>query len=336
MASKRATIIFNPASGRSGRRAEDAQLMARLLGERGIEAQTCATRGPMDATQIAREAVLTGADIIISYGGDGTLNEVIQAMANTTTQLAVWAGGTANVVAVDLEMPKDFNKLADVIAASRVKRIALGVACAGNEPSAECGVRSAEWEKWSVESSSPTPPLPHSPTLSSPIDHPDKRYFFMFAGIGLDASIARGVNPRLKRRTGEFAFWVEGIRHLFAWKPEDFTIDIDGQKHEAVFALLGKGKGYGGGFHVTPNARLEEPWFEIYLVPRRSNNFAYLADLARCFRGAPPKEGVKMIRGRHIEANSSKNPWVEVDGEVIGRLPMTFDVAPDALSVIVP
>ena len=319
MASKQATIIFNPASGRIGRRAEDAQLMARLLGERGIEAQTCATRGPMDATRLAREAVLSGADIIISYGGDGTLNEVIQAMANTTTQLAVWAGGTANVVAVDLEMPKDFNKLADVIAASRVKRIALGKATrlqvTGNREQEE-------------KERSPVP-CNLSPVTS-------ERYFFMFAGIGLDASIARGVNPRLKRRTGEFAFWVEGIRHLFAWKPEDFTIDIDGQKHEAVFALLGKGKGYGGGFHVTPNARLEEPWFEIYLVPRRSNNFAYLADLARCFRGAPPKEGVKMIRGRHIEANSSENPWVEVDGEVIGRLPMTFDVAPDALSVIVP
>jgi diacylglycerol kinase family enzyme len=43
-----------------------------------------------------------------------------------------------------------------------------------------------------------------------------------------------------------------------------------------------------------------------------------------------------MIRGCHIEANSSEKPWVEVDGEVIGRLPMTFDVAPEALSVIIP
>jgi YegS/Rv2252/BmrU family lipid kinase len=334
MARKRATIIFNPASGRSGSRAEDAQLMAQLLDKRGIDTKACATRGPNDATEIAREAVRSGADMIVSYGGDGTLNEVIQAMANTQTQLAVWAGGTANVVAVDLEMPKDINKLADVIAAGREKRISLGVVRAGNDQRTrewENG-RMGEWGNRSIESS-PTPPLPHSPTLA---DHFVERYFFMFAGIGLDASIARQVNPRLKRRMGEFAFWVEGVRHLFAWKPENFVIDIDGQKHEAVFALVGKGKGYGGGFHVTPHARLEDPWFEVYLVPRRSNNFAYLADLARCFRGAPPCGGVKLIQGRHIEANSSETPWVEVDGEVIGRLPMIFDVAPDALSVIVP
>jgi diacylglycerol kinase family enzyme len=43
-----------------------------------------------------------------------------------------------------------------------------------------------------------------------------------------------------------------------------------------------------------------------------------------------------MVRGRHIVANSSEEPWVEVDGEVIGPLPMTFDVVPDALSMIVP
>ncbi|MEW6206791.1 MAG: diacylglycerol kinase family protein [Acidobacteriota bacterium] len=328
MASKRATIIFNPASGQSGRRAEDAQLMARLLKERGIETNTCATRGPNDATRIAREVVSEGVDIIVSYGGDGTLNEVIQAMANTQTQLAVWAGGTANVVAVDLEMPKDINELADVIAAGRQKRISLGVARAGG----------GEWEGESTEASSSTPPLPHSPTPSSAhsLTQQSGRYFFMFAGIGLDASIARSVNHRLKRRAGEMAYWLAGFRHLFTWEPENFTLDIDGHKYDAVFALVGKGKGYGGGFHVTPNARLEDPWFEVYIVPRRSTNFAYLADLARCFRGARPREGVKLVRGRHIEANSTENPWVEVDGEVIGRLPMIFDVAPDALSIIVP
>jgi YegS/Rv2252/BmrU family lipid kinase len=300
--------------------------MTQLLENRGIEASARATAGPNDATQLARRAVSSGADIIISYGGDGTLNEVIQAMAGTSVKLAVWAGGTANVVAVDLAMPTRIDQLADVIAAGREKRIALGKAMRlqGTENREQGTGYRGQGEK-------EKPPVT---CHLSPV--PSERYFFMFAGIGLDASIARNINGKLKRRTGEFAFWVEGIRHLFAWNPESFVIDVDGEKHEGVFALVGKGKGYGGGLHVTPNARLEDPWFEVFIVPRRSNNFAYLSDLARCFRGAPPRAGVKMIRGRHIEANSSNEPWVEVDGEVIGRLPMKFDVVADALSVIVP
>jgi diacylglycerol kinase family enzyme len=171
------------------------------------------------------------------------------------------------------------------------------------------------------------------PNLKSQIS---KRYFLMFAGIGLDASIARKVNLPLKRRTGEFAFWVEGFRHLATWRPETFTVEVDGREYEGVFALIGNGKGYGGGISVTPNARLEEPWFEVYILPRRSTNLAYLNDLAMCYRGRPAATGATIIRGKKIKANSSDEPWVEVDGEIIGPLPMTFEVVPDALSLIVP
>ncbi|HEX5736659.1 MAG TPA: diacylglycerol kinase family protein [Blastocatellia bacterium] len=305
MSEKRATIIYNPMSGRPARRADNARRMVELLAERGIQAEARATAGPDDATRLAREAVNNGSDIIISYGGDGTLNEVLQGIVGTRAALAVWAGGTANVVARDLCLPTDVEQLAEVIAAGKTSRITLGLAS---------GVGESE--------------------ISTP--RPMQRYFFMFAGIGLDASIARKVNPKLKRRTGEFAFWLEGIKHILTWRAEKFVIEIDGKKFESVFALIGNGKGYGGGFCLAPNARLEEPMFEVYIVPKRSTNFAYLRDLAAVARGNPAIKGVNIVKGRHVKANSSHEPWVEVDGELIGPLPMTFDVVPDALSVIVP
>ena len=298
MARRQATIIYNPMSGRPARRADNARRMAELLAARGIQSEARATAGPDDATRLAREAVNNGSDIIISYGGDGTLNEVLQGIVGTRAALAVWAGGTANVVARDLCLPTDVDRLAEVIAAGKTSRITLGLARSDAEAQG--------------------------------------RYFFMFAGIGLDASIARKVNPKLKRRTGEFAFWVEGIKHILTWRAETFVIEIDGKKFESVFALIGNGKGYGGGFCLAPNARLEEPMFEVYIVPKRSTNLAYLRDLAAVARGNPAIKGVNIVKGRHVKANSSHEPWVEVDGELIGPLPMTFDVVPDALSVIVP
>src|SRR5215813_7390395 len=98
MIRRRATIIYNPMSGRAARRAENVQKMSRLLEKRGLEVDARPTAGPDAATRLAREATAAGADIIISYGGDGTLNEVLQGMAGSQASLAVWPVGTANVV----------------------------------------------------------------------------------------------------------------------------------------------------------------------------------------------------------------------------------------------
>jgi diacylglycerol kinase (ATP) len=309
MAVERVEIIYNPAAGRSGRRAEDSQEMVRHLSDLGIVAEARPTSGPSDATRLAREAAERGVDVVVSYGGDGTLNEVLQGIVGSETALAVWAGGTANVVARDLKMPESVEEIARVVARGTTRRIALGVARHNANPNGLGAARLAE---------------------------PEHRYFFMFAGIGLDASIARRVNSTLKKKTGQLAFWIEGLKHILTWRPEPFTLDVDGRKYSGVFALIANGKGYGGGLCMAPDAKLEEPSFDVYIVPRRATNLAYLFDLFACVRGTTGRTDAAIVRGRHVVANSSHEPWVEVDGEVIGPLPMSFDVMPDAQSIIVP
>jgi len=329
MTKKQATIIFNPMSGRAGRRADDVRQMIEMLAGRGIVAKSSATTGPGTATHQAAAAVTAGVDIIISYGGDGTLNEVIQGVAGSKTPLAVWPGGTANVVARELRVPFDIVGLAEMISAGKTHRIALGLAKAGSEFTGNGAERHrndlTEISRPSVESGA----------LDSARGSPG-RYFVMMAGIGLDASIARSVNHNLKRRAGELAYWLSGLKHLFQWRAEPFTIEVDGRVYEAAFALVGNGKGYGGGMMMTPGAKLDQPWFEIYILPPLSSNFAYLRALGACMRGKPEIEGVSLIRGTRVKANSNREPWVEADGELLGPLPMTFEVVPDALSIIVP
>ena len=327
---KRAIIIYNPMSGRPGRRAANARAMTRLLEARGLQADAFATNGPEDASRLASNAVADHVDIIVSYGGDGTLNEVIQGVAMSETALAVWPGGTANVVARDIGMMTSIERLADIIAAGKTKRVALGLAKRDEGETGREGEGETGREGDRVTSLAPSPPRPVPPSPSR------RRYFLMMAGIGIDASIARGVNYRLKRATGEFAYWWCGIKHLFFGRAEPFSIEVDGKHYESAFALVGNGKGYGGGMMMTPSAKLEEPWFEVFILPPQSNNFAYLRALAACRKGTPEAGGATLIRGKHIKANSADEPWVEVDGEVIGPLPMTLDIVPDALSIIVP
>ena len=328
MTVRQATIIYNPMSGRPARRAEDVRQMIGLLEQRGISAESSATTGPDDATRLAREAAGAGFDIVVGYGGDGTLNEIIQGMVGSRARLAVWPGGTSNVVARDLRMPFDIARLADVIAEGKTKRIALGLA---RGQGSEVGGRGKSSGSKNAISEASNADGRDESSLDT-----RRRYFFMMAGIGLDASIARGVNKNLKRRMGEFAYWVTGLKHLFTWKAETFVIEVDGKAYESAFALIGNGKGYGGGICMTPHAQLEEPWFEVYILPPQASKLAYLRVLSACMRGQPESTNATLITGQRIKANSTHEPWVEVDGELIGPLPMTFDIVPDALSIIVP
>jgi diacylglycerol kinase family enzyme len=335
---KTSTIIYNAMSGRRGRRAENVRAMQRLLDSRAMHSEAQATAGPGDATRLASEAVAANVDLIIAYGGDGTVNEVIQGMAGSHVPLAIWPGGTANVVAKDLGLPFNLEQLAGVFVAGNTIRIALGKASSGSE----FGVQSL-----GLTSADSGPEVPDD--FEKPKTDPDgtlrtqdpergtsERYFLMMAGIGLDASVARGANIRLKRRTGEFAYWISGLKHLLRWQPEIFSLEIDGRSFESAFALIGNGKGYGGGMCMTPNAKLHEPLFEVYILPPLANNLSYLRALMACMRGKPETAGAALVRGRHVTANSSCEPWVEADGELIGPLPMTFEVVPDALSLVVP
>jgi YegS/Rv2252/BmrU family lipid kinase len=296
MKPKQATIIYNPVSGRNVFRERRVRKMMKLLESRGISTNAAATSGPNTGASLAREAISDGSDVIICHGGDGTLNEVLPGVARSNAKLAVWAGGTANVTARDLKMPRRLDRVADVIAQGKTMRISLGIASNNN----------------------------------------GSRYFLMFAGIGLDASICRGVNPGLKRLTGQIAFWVSGIKHLIAWRERPFLVTADNESYESGFSLVANGKGYGGGILMAPGARLEEPDFQVFIMPRGLSRLAYIRALVNGVIGRSAGTGGRLVRATNIAATGMAETWVQVDGEPIGTLPMRFSIVPKALSIIVP
>ena len=119
-------LISNPGSGRPGGRQRAVARMMELLERRGLRVVPRATTAPGEATRLSRDALESGADLILVYGGDGTVNEVAQPLIGSSTPLAVWPGGTANVLARELGLPRDLERLADVIAARRTRRVSLG------------------------------------------------------------------------------------------------------------------------------------------------------------------------------------------------------------------
>lgn len=293
---RQAALIYNPRSGahRKRDRGHDAANMLAMLGESGVDAEPWPTTGPGSASDLAHRAAQAGVDLVIASGGDGTINEVVQGLAGSTTPMAIWPGGTANVLARELAIPTVPADVVAIIAADRRKRIALGRA--------------------------------------------GERYFALMAGIGLDASIVRGVSPHLKAAYGEGAFWVSGLKHVVGWKPEPFTIEADGTKYEGAAVVIGNAARYGGSLSITPRASVSNAELDVCIFPTRKHAIGYASDLLACALGEPTRFGdVTYFKTTALTAMGSpeNQPWVQVDGELLGQLPMQFESVPDALTVVV-
>lgn len=299
MDERRAVLIYNPRAGSHADPARHVEAFCAGARAAGVEVSANPTAGPDDASRLAREATAGGATDVVVRGGDGTVHEAIQGLAGTRARVLVWPAGTANVLAKQLELPRDAAEAAGVLARGRTRRITLGAAT-----SERTGKR---------------------------------RYFFMMAGVGLDASVVRSVRPRLKRRVGEAAFWYAGLAHLAHWVPREFTVEVGEERLSATYAAVGKAPWYGGGLAITPRARLDSDEFEVCVIDTRSR-LRYLRLLAHAMRGGAPEEGTRGLAFRRAARLRCEGDgvYVQADGELIGELPMTFEVVHEGLEVIIP
>jgi YegS/Rv2252/BmrU family lipid kinase len=296
MSNRKATLISNPKTGRYAARRRTSHELASQLESLGVRVDLKLTNGPGDATEIAARAARNGSSDVIVAGGDGTINEVIQGITGTKARLGIIPRGTGNVLARELGLPLDDEQAAVVAAKGKSQTIYLGLAIDENTDA--------------------------------------RRHFVLMAGIGLDASVVRRVQPSLKRRIGKGAFWVSGLSHLANWNPRCFTLEIENQKYTATFAAIGKAAKYGGDLAITPGARLDKREFEVCIIETMSR-FRYLSLLSHAMReGMRDKPEVQFVKATSVRAYGDAQ--VQVDGELIGRLPMRFEVAPHSLEIIVP
>ncbi len=292
-------LIYNPTAGALRRDPGKIERLTQSLARQGFGVRRLPTTCAGDATRLAEQSVNEGADVVIVCGGDGTINEAAQSMVGTETALAVWPCGTANVLARELELPCDENALSELIAGRCARTISVGRAV-----------------------------KPESGWL---------RYFLLMAGIGLDATIVNGVDPGLKRLIGAGAYLASGLGYLARFPLTPFSIDLNGRMHESTFTVISNAANYAVCFTLAPGARVDDDQLDVCVFNSRSR----LAYMKYAF--------LSMARGRHtrsskvvyqpareVRANSNDKALVQLDGDVMGNLPMRFEIAPQALRIIAP
>ena len=303
---RNALLIHNPnaGSGGKGRRImlDEAR---RIFAGGGIEVDLAETTGPGDATEMARRAADEGRQLVIACGGDGTLNEIVNGLAaqknGHRVPLALLPGGTANVLAKELDLPWDIPSAAEKLVRGKVKEIALG--------------------------------------LATPLEQPEKKkYFLSVGGAGPDGMIVYSIDLDLKARLGILAYWWQGVREVFRYQFPHFRIVTGDEKLDASLVIVGRTKNYGGPFKITTGADLYEDQFEMMALTTQSG-LRYLSYLPSLWLGdLRETEGVHFWKADTLvcEPLDGDPIYAQVDGEPLARLPVEFKIMPRALKLLVP
>src|SRR6266508_5169502 len=121
----RALLITNPFAARAHARA--VTTIREILNKGGWSVEVRSTAGPGDARRIAEESLGEGFDVLVSHGGDGTAMQVAAGIAGSGIALGLVPGGTGNVLAGNLRLPRTTARAARALLNARRHPIDLGV-----------------------------------------------------------------------------------------------------------------------------------------------------------------------------------------------------------------
>jgi len=164
------------------------------------------------------------------------------------------------------------------------------------------------------------------------------RRFVSFAGVGFDAEVAAEV-AACRRGTTHITRYVRPIlRCLARYRFPQLHVSIDGAEpvEAAGSVLVSNVRAYGGPFVVTPDALNDDGLLDVCVL-RRGTRRSYLrAMLAFIFRCQRSLGGARYFRGRSIHVTADEPVRYQVDGDVAGILPATFELVGQRLQFVVP
>lgn len=157
------------------------------------------------------------------------------------------------------------------------------------------------------------------------------------ASFGFDSDCNRIANEaRLVR--GNLVYLYSALRALAAWKPANFTVTVDGERHElsGYSVAVANSRAYGGGMFLAPHAELDDGQLDV-VASGRTSKLRFLRGLLKVFKGEHLDEpSVSTLRGAEIEVAADRPFVIYADGDPIATVPATMRVEPRCLRVIVP
>lgn len=294
----RALLIANPAAARTDARA--VQTVRDTLRGGGWTVEVRATARPGDARRFAREARDQGFDVFVCYGGDGTAMEIAAGAVASGIPLGLVPGGTGNLLAGNLRLPRGAAAAARVILGGKTATLDLGAVDRADGP----------------------------------------HYFAVCGGTGFDARLMARTGVDEKRRWKMAAYVMRALAALPDVSSPLHRVTVDGVAHElpaAMVLVANCGELVPPFLRLGANVAPDDGWLDV-LVLRAEGTLASLSAFVELMRGR--RNGARRLwfgRGRVVGVDVLEGPPrpMQLDGEPWGNAPFEARLVPAALSVIV-
>ncbi len=314
---RKAALVYNPASGGSKERQKDLESALAVLRRGGIEADLLPTDSPEHALEETRRSIESGCDTIFACGGDGTVHNLVQVVANSPAALGVLPLGTANALAHNLGVPLKLDAAAKASLQSTPRRIALG------------------YVKYSDLNGKP-----------------GTRYFIVAAGVGVDAHLFYKLHAGTKQRMGMAAYYAKAWHLWFSYPMTRFVAEYsqvgsnDAYRAEVTELLAVRIRNFGGILQeLAPGASLDRNDMRLVFC-RTASRWAYLAYVTRgLLRLRTTISGIDLAHSTSVycsyrvlsnQLSEQRKIYIEADGELLGTLPAQITVQPNALTLLTP
>jgi diacylglycerol kinase (ATP) len=290
----RTCVILNPIAGSV--RGTDA-IRERL---QTLEpAQFYVSQQAGDAERFAREASQNGTELIISAGGDGTLNEVVNGIANAGCRpaLGLVPLGTGNDFARTLGIPSNVDTAIECIRKRHTRAIDL--------------VR---------------------------VTSDQVRYFVNVSSGGFSGVVDEKLTPEMKRTWGPLAYLRSAAAAFSELRGYATSVSLDDQpplEADLYNVVIANGRYVAGGIPIAPEADVSDGLLDVILIAERGPaDLAIVA--AQILLGTHlGSDAINFKRAKKIAINSRPGMWFNVDGELIGNEPAMFELLPRALQCVV-
>jgi diacylglycerol kinase (ATP) len=296
-------LIVNPTAG-AGKTVRYIPEILDLLGSISLDFDYQMTEAPGHATEIAQLAVKDGYQVVISVGGDGTINEVVNGLYSTGNigdiSLGIISTGTGADYIRTLGIPRPYREACKCFTNPVTVKVDLGLV--------EC--------MYNGKSTS--------------------RVFVNFAGLGFDAEIVRATSQTFKMLGDRPSYLMGLFSTLALYKNKKASMEIDGDSTDKRICtvMMSNGKYGGGGMLTAPNADPYDGLFDVVIIGDLSKP-DLLWSLPMIYKGthlSHPKVSVR--RASNVRINTEKIMSVQADGDLIGETPAQFKILPGVLNVI--
>ncbi len=298
--------IVNPNAG-NGKGQKDWCRINDLLEKNEIKVTVKFTGKKGDAIEFTREAIFNGFRKIISVGGDGTLNEIVNGAftqdkcSQRDLLLAMIPVGTGNDWGRMFSIPLVYDGAVKVIKDGRQMAHDIGVI-----------------EYYNGKNRA-------------------KRYFINIAGLGFESIVVEKTNrQKEKGKNSKAIYFYNLLSNLISWKHTNADIVIDGKRNSCrIFSInVGNGRYCGGGMRQTPEALPDDGLLDITVIKDMSK-LDVIRSLKLLYDGtilSHPK--VDGYRTSGMSVSSESLLYIEADGESLGHTPAEFGIIPSAINIV--